>query len=147
VVCAKTLLGATAATVLAAALGSACDDGSATAPTAEAIRGVWAGTVAVERAGGSNDLCIDFMEVGPGAAGDASVGGEIYIDGELRGLIAGAFEREGLLIFGGSSAIGVYSGKLDGDRRVGGTWVQTSAAQVPEFGPWSAEKTGRASCA
>jgi hypothetical protein len=128
-----------------AVMAAACDGSGQATP--DAILGVWEGTLEAERAAGPTELCIDITEAGAGnQGGGTSVSGELYLDGELAGLLAGVLGPDGLLTLGGSSQIGVYSGELKDDTQAAGTWLLTSPEVTPAFGRWSAAKTDRESC-
>ncbi|MEX1254014.1 MAG: hypothetical protein WEE64_06715 [Dehalococcoidia bacterium] len=142
--CVTWLFVAIAAVVLAAALGPACDDRSATAPTAEAVRGVWEGTVESTRLSSQFDLCLEITEVADDAFG-LSLGGEVYLDSDLVGIVAGMMDERGRFTIAGSELVGIYSGMLDGET-IAGTWGTTGTDIVPELRTWSADKTDRERC-
>jgi hypothetical protein len=126
-----------------AVLTAACGGGG---PAAAAILGVWEGTLIPAETGHERALCLDVTQAAPDGENDAiSFGGDLYLDGELAGLVGGVLGDDGLVTLGGTSELGVYSGTLDSDA-VAGTWAQTSAAVAPTLGSWSAEKADRESC-
>ena len=139
------LLGGIALAVVAAACGGEDGgDASVTAPSGEAIRGVWVGTVESTRQAGQFALCLEITEVANDAFG-LSLGGEVYLDSDLVGIVAGVMDERGRFTIAGSELVGIYSGTFEG-ATISGTWGTTGADIAPELRTWSAEKTDKDSC-
>jgi hypothetical protein len=142
------LLGSIALAVVAAACGG--EDGAKEGPERTGwagLPGVWVVALAPDAEDQEVPLCIEITEIGPAGRGrGTSFGGELYMDGELSGGVAGLLDLENLLTFGGSSDMSLFSGRLNDGNRAAGTWGRTSGDVVRAFGSWSAGKTDKASC-
>jgi hypothetical protein len=106
---------------------------------------VWAGTVESTRLSPQFDLCLEITEVADDAFG-FSLGGEVYLDSDSVGIVAGVMDERGRLTIAGSELVGIYSGTLDGET-ISGTWGTTGSNIAPELRTWSAERTAREGCA
>jgi hypothetical protein len=127
-----------------AVIVAACDDGSSADVSADAVRGLWVGEVQ-QPEGEASELCVAITEAAADSVG-LTLGGEVYLDGEQQGLIAGLMDSEGRFSLAGSQIVGIYSGTFDGDT-IGGTWATTGADVAPDLATWSAQKTDGESCA